>query len=188
MHQHTPSFVQTQLTFEEWRDVPGYEGRYQVSNMGRVRSQYVVGGRGKLGPWRIRKQATHHTSAYRYLILNGNERTKDVFVHVLVLLAFVGPPPEGFRASHLDGNRGHNALSNLVWESMSQNMLRKLEHGTMANGTRNGSVKLSEEQVREIRTLRLAHMKKADIAKQFGIGTSQVGRICRGQSWAHLDP
>lgn len=99
---------------EEWRPVAGYEGYYEVSNRGRVRSLYC-------SPPLIRK-ATVTKSGWRIgLKLNGRLRNK--LVHVLVAEAFLAPRPENHEVNHKDWNRFNNHLNNLEWVTKSKNCL-----------------------------------------------------------------
>jgi len=83
-------------TVETWRDVPGYEGRYQVSDLGRVRSLWHVG------------QAREEPVILRFrprVALFREGRREEAQVHRLVLLAFRGPCPEGMHGLHGDDLR-----------------------------------------------------------------------------------
>ena len=124
---------------EEWRDVVGYEGYYQVSNIGRVRSltrtvisrgihgdfSYVVRGR-LMTPG----TGSQHGHLGVHLSRNGEKACK--FVHRLVLEAFVGPCPAGMVCRHFpDRNPANNRLENLQWGTPLENEADKLVHGTM---------------------------------------------------------
>lgn len=114
---------------EEWRSLPGYEGVYKVSNLGRVKSLARVDNRGHRVRERILSQWPHpsgHISVK--LSLNGCHRLGKV--HRLVLMSFVGPPPEGHEALHGDGNPANNRLENLSWGTRSENIYDRVRHGT----------------------------------------------------------
>lgn len=107
---------------ERWRAVVGFEGLYEVSDRGRVRNartDYV------LSPYALR-------DGYLQVRLprSGEMRRKNWAVHRLVLAAFVGPCPEGMEGCHNDGNRTHNTLDNLRWDTRSGNAADSLLHGT----------------------------------------------------------
>lgn len=72
-------------------------------------------------------------------------------VHAVVLGAFVGPRPEGCDASHKNGHRDDNRLSNLCWESRAANNRRKAAHGTQIRGEQHKCSKLTAAEVTEIR-------------------------------------
>jgi hypothetical protein len=115
---------------ELWRPIPGYEGRYEASDQGRVRSvnRVVICGRGgaQRRRGRILKQYKERDG---YLTVPLGSRNKKS-VHRLVLLAHVGPPPPGHECCHGDGVRSNNRLSNLRWGTRPENMRDKLLHGT----------------------------------------------------------
>lgn len=115
---------------EEWRDIEGFEGQYQVSNLGRVKSlsRYVnTRGNGKrLVKERILK-TEFESVPYSAAILTG----KTFFrVHVLVAKAFLGDRPEGLDICHRDGNPHNNSVDNLRYDTTSSNILDAITHGT----------------------------------------------------------
>lgn len=109
-----------------WLPVPGYEGRYDVSDTGQVRS--LISTRNLPVP-RPHK-ANPNSSGYLALRLSDGQTTRTRLVHHLVLLAFVGPRPEGTEARHRNGRQTDNSVANLSWESHSVNMQDRVEHGT----------------------------------------------------------
>lgn len=129
----------------EWRDIPGYEGWYQVSANGQVRSlDRIVIHRFKDG--RIRK-ANHrgcilvgsraHSGGYPLVHLHRDGRRVGEVVHRLVLKAFVGPAPQaGMEGCHRDGDPMNNDISNLYWGTRKENVQDMARHGTAAWMTR----------------------------------------------------
>lgn len=119
------------LPSEEWRPVPGYEGRYEVSDQGRVRSldRWIARRGGLAGYSFVRGQVLRPKvdSLGRHSV--GLGRSKTVRVPTLVLLAFVGPKPPGYECCHGDGDPSHNWLGNLRWDTHSENMNDKVRHG-----------------------------------------------------------
>lgn len=118
---------------EEWRPIPGCDGRYEVSNLGRVRSRP----RTTPGRWdtpmhfagRVLAQESVVGGYLRVGMRYGGRRHREL-VHRLVLLAFVGPCPEGMEARHVDGNPTHNHVSNLAWGTHSENTYDQVSAGT----------------------------------------------------------
>lgn len=111
---------------EEWRDVPGYVGRYQVSDQGRVRSTGVrIAGR-------VLRAATRKRDGYQCLALHKDGLQKTVKVHRLVALAFLPNPLNLPAVDHRDGIRHNNIRTNLRWASTSRNSLdRHKAHGAV---------------------------------------------------------
>lgn len=107
---------------ERWLPVPGYEGHYEVSDLGRIRT--VKRGQSRvLSPHR-------HPNGYRQLSLTRSGIREGWTVHRVVMTAFVGPPPCGQEVRHLDGDPGNNRLSNLAYGTRAENMRDAVRHGT----------------------------------------------------------
>lgn len=105
------------MQIEVWRDVKGYEGKYQVSNLGRVKSlnyhrenkeKIMIGN--KVG------------RGYKRVLLSKNGKTKNFLIHRLVYTAFVGNVPDGFQIDHRDNNPENNRLDNLQLLTVSENI------------------------------------------------------------------
>ena len=113
------------MTGEEWRPIPGHP-MYEVSDQGNVRSWHRPSG----GQPRVLSPVTTPTG-YRVARLMTPDRRAPVFVHRLVLLAFVGPVPEGKPITrHLNGVKTDNRLENLRYGTHSENELDKVAHGS----------------------------------------------------------
>lgn len=123
---------------ERWRPVVGFEGLYEVSDMGRVRSLDRTVWRD--GPsyrrahqlaYRGRQVALQQQKkGYVGLVLWKDGRGRSRRVHQLVLEAFVGPCPEGMEALHGTGVRHDNCLINLRWGTPVENAADRVRHGT----------------------------------------------------------
>lgn len=117
------------MTGEQWRPVPGYEGYYEASDLGRVRSVWRTARNGRRWPSTILKPATH-PNGHQQVVLSRANSKRTRWVHRLVLTAFVGPAPDSTVACHSDGNPANNRLENLRWDTRSENELDKVRHGT----------------------------------------------------------
>lgn len=125
----------TSQSSEEWRAIPGYEGVYEVSESGRVRSldRLVECKNGRQRWTKGRELKTgRHPFGYRKVELNKGGVSAFPNVHTLVLLAFVGPCPGGMECCHNDGNPENNHVSNLRWGTRSENRRDAVRHGTQA--------------------------------------------------------
>lgn len=174
---------------EVWKGIDGYPN-YEVSNMGRVRSFWVHRQGKKPGhkssePQRILDSRTGK-NGYPYVSLWRDKRGINAPIHRLVLAAFVSPRPNGMWACHNDGNRQNNRLDNLRWDTVSNNMMDKLAHGTMVHGSSTPSSKLSENQVEEIRRLKNQGEKQVKIAALFNISQSAISNIITRKTWKHI--
>lgn len=97
---------------ERWLPAAGFEGRYEISDAGRVRNLHGL----------VLK--TSRTN-------KGYLRVLGRFVHRLVLEAFIGPCPSGMECRHLDGNPSNNRLENLLWGTPLENANDRRRHGTV---------------------------------------------------------
>jgi len=179
---------------EEWRAVVGYEGSYQVSSLGRVRSldRVVLCAPGRWGraykrrcPSTILKQY-QEVGGYPKVNLHLGERQISVNVHRLAAEAFFGECPEGKEASHLDGDRGNNAKSNLLWETRSENHRRKRAHGTSLQGSRSPTAKLNSQAVLVIRHAASRGVSGALLARLHGVSPSTIYLVLKRRKWGHV--
>lgn len=117
---------------EEWRPVPGYEGLYEVSNLGGVRRiealVHTVRGE-RIIPGRTLKTAPNQ-DGYPKVCLSKDNVRKTFFVHQLILRAFVRHENAGEVACHNDGNPSNSTLSNLRWDTAKGNSADAIKHGT----------------------------------------------------------
>ena len=171
---------QLALHFEEelWHPVVGYEGYYEVSNLGRVKSFSHKA--------RILKQTLDpHGRPCVYLSKNCNKETKRV--HILIAEAFLGPRPnDEYKVCHKDGNNLNSHLSNLYYGTMKENMADRERHRTTARGIRNGRTPLTDGDVREIRRLREDGKTLQFIADRFGVTNQSIWQIIAGITWTHV--
>lgn len=106
---------------EVWKPVVGYEGLYDVSNLGRMRRSLNDSG-GRAGKILSPKLSTK--GYFRAELYSGSGRFKRPYIHRLVLEAFVEPCPPGHQADHKDFDRVNNCLENLQWLPVDQNARR----------------------------------------------------------------
>lgn len=114
---------------EQWRPVVGYEGHYEVSDEGRVRSLARIDPRGH----RVRAKGIGrrpHPRGYLQVTLTKHGVCRTHKVHRLVLEGFVGPCPEGMESCHGNGVRSDNRAMNLRWGTPQDNADDRMSHGT----------------------------------------------------------
>lgn len=122
---------------EEWLPVRGYEGLYEVSNLGRIRSYHKWRGRGGIVP-QLRKLYPQ-PKGYLQINLSKDGHQKWLLVHVLVAEAFIGPRPEGLEIDHIDTNKGNARVDNLEYVTRSENHRRAYRMGLVRKpSTNNG--------------------------------------------------
>jgi hypothetical protein len=118
---------------EQWKEVPGWEGFYAVSDRGHVMSlaRRVPGRPGVFMNRRERIQGQQiNRDGYAVVSFSRHNKKTEYRVQRLVLLAFVGPCPEGMEACHNNGNRSDNRVENLRWDTRSGNTWDRIAHGT----------------------------------------------------------
>jgi NUMOD4 motif/HNH endonuclease len=119
-------------THETWRPVAGYEGLYEVSDLGRVRSLRRPTASGMRGG-KILKPIVYSKYGHVRVGLHVNGRNTLRQVHQLVAEAFIGECPDGMEPRHGDGNAANNAAVNLSYGTKSDNCLDSVRHGTHRN-------------------------------------------------------
>lgn len=116
----------------EWRDIPGYEGHYQASSDGRIKSLERRGPKSGRQLWeRILRASTSESHPHPCVVVyapDGSHRT--VTVHRLVAFTFLGPPPPNHEVCHGDGDPANNNVENLRWGTRAENIYDAVRHGT----------------------------------------------------------
>lgn len=174
---------------ENWRPVVGYEGLYEVSDQGQVRSldRVVVFKNG--GQRFYAGVVLKHGYSKGYPRVNLYKKTipRCELIHQLVLAAFVGPMCDGHEVRHYDGDRKNPTLGNLLYGTRSENYDDKIRHGRDNRGGKSHLARLSEDQVLAIRRMCASGAyTQAEIADLFGVNQSHVSDIKNGYRWGHL--
>lgn len=170
---------------EVWKDIPGYEGRYQASSLGQIKSlgraferkdwrsgmvtQVPVNGR-ILVPGRFNTPG--HLSVFLRDKLHPNGIGKPV--HQLVMLAFVGSVPKGMEVLHKNGDPADNRVTNLRYGSRSENMCDRYRHAQQG-------LKLTIRDVVEIRGLLRQGVQQRLIALQYSVSDTTISNIKQGR-------
>lgn len=163
--------------------MPGYNGLYEVSNRGEVRSMFDSHDGLKSG----RHLALNvQSTGYLTVTLCINRSKKLKYVHRLVLGAFVGTTANRQVCRHLDGNRKNNSLSNLKWGTYSENENDKVGHGRRINGERQWKAKLNEHDVIAMRGLYVSGSTIKEIGERFNVSKSAAFSAIKRQTWKHV--
>lgn len=174
---------------ERWLPVAGYEGIYEVSDLGRVRSldRKVTHPNGQVhnlrGKIRIPSDNGH---GYPALLLYRDGVKTCFKIHVLVAAAFLGPRPAGKEVAHWDGYRANPKLKNLRYATPKENQADRWRHGTRLYGERHGSAKLTASDVTAIRLRLKSGERSCDLAEEFGVVRSNIAEIKARRTWGHL--
>jgi NUMOD4 motif/HNH endonuclease len=173
---------------ERWLPVTGWEGLYEVSDLGRVRSlpRWSVARKRWYGG-QVRKPAPRNDHGHLGVMLYRDRRFRTYWVHRLVLEAFAGPCPDGQLCCHGPGGPQDNRLVNLRWGTPGSNAADKYRDGTILTGARNHQSKLNEQSVREIRTRRAAGQSMQSIADAHGVTLVTIWQVIHGVTWRHIE-
>lgn len=164
---------------ESWKTIQGFEGLYEVSSLGNVRSLNYNGQRGV-----VRNLTPTVNQGYLTVSLQVAGKSVKYSVHVLVCATFNGPKPfPKAVARHLDGSSTNNEPGNLCWGTQAENLMDRVTHGTHMSGAKHPASKLTEDEVLEI--ISSPHRPR-DLAKQYGVTASTISYIKLGRRWAHL--
>jgi len=165
------------MSEEIWKDIPNYEGAYQVSSLGKVKSL-------KWGKERVLKFKKDRYGYTRVDLCKEGEK-KNHKVHRLVMLVFAGE--SDLQVNHINGIKADNRIENLEHCTASQNTKHAYDIGLIipTKGEKNGQSKLTRKCAERIK---YGHqgMTQQEIAKIYGIAQSQVSSIRSGKLWKHI--
>jgi hypothetical protein len=166
---------------EQWRPVIGYEGLYEVSDLGRIRRAAPdTLGRRSTHPGRV---LTPIKSPYLQVTLSkGSRRTRRTeVVHRLVAAAFLGPRVAGQQINHRDGDKHNPRADNLEYVTNLENAQHAARVGLYQRGEDKPNAKLSREAVEEIRT---STESGAALARRFGVTRGAIYHVRKARNWA----
>ncbi len=170
---------------EQWVSVLGYDGFYEVSDLGNARRVTTQGGRPSGRPLRPGSRRN-----YLNFTLSVENKQRTLCAHRMVWEGFNGPIPEGMQINHDNGDKADNRLSNLEVCTPSENTLhavhvlkRPWSSPPHVPGEKNGRAKLSAGDVEKIKELRATGLSQQKIADQFGIHQTGVSALLRGVTW-----
>lgn len=167
---------------EEWRDVRGYEGLYQVSSLGNVKSLK----RAFVPEDRLLLLTANPISGYVTVSLNNGIKQRTGKVHIMVCEAFHGPRPEGKQACHKDGDKLNNSKVNLRWGTQQENMNDRDRHGNTRRGEEHPNAKLNMCEVRQIRSRHKRFCKTNGaraLAREFGVSDHVIKQVIKGVTY-----
>lgn len=157
---------------ESWKEIPGYENRYVVSDLGRIKS---------LIKNKIMKQ--NNIQGYLHVNLYKDSKRKIMKIHRAVMLAFLGK--SNLQVNHIDGNKKNNCLENLEYCDASHNMKHSYSLGLRdTHGINNSRSKFTEEEINDIKFRIKKGERNKDIAAIYEVCPSLISHIKRGFTYA----
>lgn len=170
---------------EIWKDIEGYEGKYQVSNFGRVRS--FLSSHGNLRAVPLILAPRKSSDGYLRVALSKNGVRKDYMIHRLVIVTFKDRTNIKETVNHIDGNKENNVVDNLEWADRVEQMQHAYKLGLKKPVHTNR--KLSAEDIKEIRKVYIFRSKEfgtVALAKKYGVTNAVIGHIVRGETYKEI--
>lgn len=184
------------LDGEIWKDIVGYEGFYQVSNLGRIKTldrinklpnkvEYI-----SIRESLMKIKTTKNGYSTIKLYNNSTGKSKEYFVHKLVLIMFSPNPENKLEGNHKNGIKSDNTLENLEWCTRAENNRHAIETGLLVarKGSEVYNAKLNEEKIALIRRFyrRFPKTKQRDFSKRIEICHKQLNSILKNRTWKHV--
>jgi hypothetical protein len=167
---------------EQWKDVIGWEGYYQISNLGNVKSLKRKG----VTYFGERDYAGHNVNPIKcsngYMAVNLTKQglRQQKHIHVLVLEAFIGQRPLKYDACHNNGIKADCRLDNLRWDTRSNNHKDKIAHGTYQVGDKANRTKINKTIADEIKK---SNLSRVEIMTKYNLSSVQIWRIKNNLVW-----
>jgi len=184
------------MNMNDWRAIPGFEGRYTVNPIGEVRSvarKIEVRRSGgsiyeKFVPEKTMHQSPDRKGYLMTTLADSTGKKRRHFIHKLVASAFfVGPFRPNPVCRHLDGNKINNRFDNLYIGTTKENISDKAVHGTELYGEQRWNAKLTERDIAEIfRLNKKDGVTQREISRRFGVSPATVCCVLKGKRWSKL--
>lgn len=157
---------------EQWLPIPGWEGFYEASDLGRIRSvpRYMCKGC-------VLKPRALPEKGYLQVGLSRNNKVTMSYVHRLVAATFIGPCPEGLEVLHGDGDPANNVPGNLRYGTHGENGRDMVRHGRTQTGTKHYRSYLTDDEVVTIRSLLGRGVRQRDLVRMFNTTRPVISRI-----------
>lgn len=164
---------------EIWKDIEGYEGLYQVSNLGRVKAlkRKIKKSDGSTQIYRERILKYDKSISYLRIKLCKNGIETKYLIHRLVAETFIDNPDNKPQVNHIDGIKTNNCVQNLEWCTAKENVIHSVNSGLKSK------IKLNEKQILEIRESKELQTKLAEV---YNVSIATINDIKHRRTWKHI--
>lgn len=174
------------MEVEIWKDIEGFENKYQISNFGNIKSLDRIDSLGRFHKSKILKKSIEK-DGYEYItLLCKKSKSKSFFIHRLVAYSFMFNLDNLPQINHKDGNKCNNRVSNLEWNTAQQNVIHALNKGLRKSGENHPWSVLTNYQVLQIPKLLEQGMTQKSISKLYNVSYSCIKNICQKRKWKYL--
>lgn len=169
---------------EEWKNIVGYDGMYQVSNMGRVKSmkRYLTFGKTfRIVTEKIRKIMLY-SNGYCFVQFSDIHKVKlAIMIHRLVATHFIDNPEKKPQVNHKKGIKTDNRFHQLEWNTKAEN----IQHAATNLGVYGENWHASKINIHKAREIRSKYPKMTlkQLSKEYGISFANIGKVVRGETW-----
>ena len=176
---------------EEWKDIPNYEGIYQVSDLGRIKSlSGLLATKSGVIKQRYNKIMSQiiKSNGYLSIMFSVNSNQKRFHVHRLVAISFISNPENKPEVNHKNCIKTHNYKMNLEWNTVQENTDHAVLNNLNCKGEKAPWSKLTSTKIIAIRRLYKInpYFNKTNVAKKLGVKDTTIHKIIRNQRWKHL--
>ena len=183
--------VSTFCSEEIWNDINGYEGLYQVSSLGTIKSlaRFTPNQWSETSRFREEKQLSYQLTkdGYPTIKLSKNGNAIRYRIHRLVALCFLENPFGKEQVNHINGIKTDNRVENLEWATYSENSKHSFDNNLQnpRKGVENNKSKLTEQQVFEIRNYK-GIFNTYELGIMYGVCNTTIGSILKRKTWKHI--
>lgn len=165
---------------EIWKDIPEYEGLYQISNLGNIKSLKREVKHNYSGSINLKTRILKSSLGGKYLRVAFCKESKYKYIHVhrILALMFIENPDNLPEVNHIDGNKLNNKLENLEWVTRKENMFHAFKNGLAKSGENCYNSKISNLQVIEIKKrYSKKNISQKQLAKEYKVDQALISRI-----------
>lgn len=173
---------------EIWKDIKGYEGYYQISNLGRVKGLLRIVDHSLTKKYIVKSIIRKNdllNSGYVIINLAKNGIVRKFIIHRLVAQSFIQNPEKKSEINHKNGIKKDNRVENLEWCTRSENCKHSFDIGLSKRGEDHYKTKLTEKQVIKIKRNK-NNLTVTEMAKKYHVTYECIRKIIKNYNWKHI--